>query len=554
MDVEYKIVRDVFRDFNTSGLELMESKVKTLNLFKKTNTLEAVLLSDKYINIKDIYNFEKYIEVRFAISNIKIKVEIEKEDSTEGEGACEKAVPTEIENLIEKGWSNIIDYMSYKHPMTKAILSGSTIAIDNKNVNIMLSKKGKDFLIARRFDEILSEILLNVYGIKYKVNYIEEISKEDMLKIQENNQKMQEELIRQVQEQSQINSQEEENNMPPPPPDVPFDDSYFGEAPVPSDEEYLQELEQMDEEANVILGKLSKAKETKIKIKEISAETNKRITIEGRIVTCDVRETKSGKGMIIYELYDGSGIITCKSFTKDIKEGNEVVEKIRKASGIKTIGKAGLDSFAGDVTVMANVIVEVDGENFPKLPTEDENSPLILGMNLEIKEPLIKIGDLNVESGNVCIDGEVISMEDRELKGGKILLSIDIYDGTSTMTCKAFLTKDNSKKVIGRIKGAKGIKLAGKAGMDTFSNEITIMANTILESTGIKKETRMDNSEEKRVELHMHTQMSQMDAVTSAEDLIKRAIKWGMKSIAITDHGVVQAFPAANHVVEDIQI
>jgi len=551
MDVEYKIVRDVFRDFNTSGLELMESKVKTLNLFKKTNTLEAVLLSDKYINIKDIYNFEKYIEVRFAISNIKIKVEIEKEDSTEGEGACEKAVPTEIENLIEKGWSNIIDYMSYKHPMTKAILSGSTIAIDNKNVNIMLSKKGKDFLIARRFDEILSEILLNVYGIKYKVNYIEEISKEDMLKIQENNQKMQEELIRQVQEQSQINSQEEENNMPPPPPDVPFDDSYFGEAPVPSDEEYLQELEQMDEEANVILGKLSKAKETKIKIKEISAETNKRITIEGRIVTCDVRETKSGKGMIIYELYDGSGIITCKSFTKDIKEGNEVVEKIRKASGIKTIGKAGLDSFAGDVTVMANVIVEVDGENFPKLPTEDENSPLILGMNLEIKEPLIKIGDLNVESGNVCIDGEVISMEDRELKGGKILLSIDIYDGTSTMTCKAFLTKDNSKKVIGRIKGAKGIKLAGKAGMDTFSNEITIMANTILESTGIKKETRMDNSEEKRVELHMHTQMSQMDAVTSAEDLIKRAIKWGMKSIAITDHGVVQAFPAANHVVED---
>ena len=550
MDVEYKIVRDVFRDFNTSGLELMESKVKSLNLFKKTNTLEAILLSDKYINIKDIYNFEKYIEVRFSIANIKIKVELEKKDA-EVEGACEKVSPTEIETLIEKQWSNIIDYMSYKHPMTKAILSGSSIAIDNKNVNIMLSKKGKDFLIAKRFDEILSEILLDVYGIKYKVTYIEEISKEAMLKIQEDNKKMQEELIRQVQEQSQINSQEEEENIPPPPPDIPFDDSYFGEAPVPPEEEYLQELEQMDEEANVILGKLSKAKETKIKIKEISAETNKRITIEGRIVTCDVRETKSGKGMIIYELYDGSGIITCKSFTKDIKEGNEVIEKIRKASGIKTIGKAGLDSFAGDVTVMANVIVEVDGENFPKLPTEDENSPLILGMKPEIKEPLIKIGDLNIESGNVCIDGEVISMEDRELKGGKILLSIDVYDGTSTMTCKAFLTKDNSKKVIGRIKGAKGIKLAGKAGMDTFSNEITIMANTILESTGIKKETRMDNSQVKRVELHMHTQMSQMDAVTSAEDLIKRAIKWGMKSIAITDHGVVQAFPAANHVVED---
>ena len=79
--------------------------------------------------------------------------------------------------------------------------------------------------------------------------------------------------------------------------------------------------------------------------------------------------------------------------------------------------------------------------------------------------------------------------------------------------------------------------------MDSFSNELTIMANTIVETEGMKKQTRQDNAEVKRVELHMHTQMSQMDAMTSATDLIKRAMKWGMKSIAITDHGVVQALP-----------
>ena len=97
-------------------------------------------------------------------------------------------------------------------------------------------------------------------------------------------------------------------------------------------------------------------------------------------------------------------------------------------------------------------------------------------------------------------------MEDRELKSGKTLLSFDIYDGTSSMTCKAFLNKDNSKRVIKRIKNAKGLKIAGTAQMDSFSNELTIMANTIVETEGMKKQTRQDNAEVKRVELHMHTQ------------------------------------------------
>ena len=177
---------------------------------------------------------------------------------------------------------------------------------------------------------------------------------------------------------------------------------------------------------------------------------------------------------------------------------------------------------------------------------EEENTPLILGRNLNIKENLVKIIDLTVDDGRVALEGEVLNIDSRELKSGKTLLSFDLYDGTSTLTCKAFLQPENAKKVIGRVKDAKGIKIAGNAQFDQYAGELTVMANTIIETEGIKKKVRQDLAEVKRVELHMHTQMSQMDAMTSAKDLIKRAMKWGMKSIAITDHGVVQAFPEAH--------
>lgn len=542
-EAKIKTLKEIFKDFNSSNINLLNATIYHINLFKKTNTLEIELKVDTQMNIKDIYAFEKYLEVRFNIKTVHIKVILE---TIENENSCEGSNDTDIEKIIEKEWPNIIEYMAVRHPMTKAILKNSTIVFDGKVANVFLTLKGKDFLLTKKMDEILSTILEDIYAKKCKVIYIEDISDEKIKEQQESIKKRQQEAIYQIQKEIEEKKEEtkveqiEKNSFAKEP-----EKEFFGQDMPVMEEEYLQELNELEEESNIILGSLSKAKENKVKIKDITAD-NKRITVEGRIVSCEARETKTGKGMLIYDIYDGTGMITCKSFTSNIEEANEVATKMKKASGIKTIGKAGLDAFAGDVTIMTNTILEVNGDNFPKLPTEDENSPLILGMNTQIKEPFIKIQNIGVESGNVCIDGEVISIEDRELKGGKVLLSIAIYDGTSTITCKAFVTKENSKKMIHKIKEAKGIKISGKAGMDTFSNEITIMANTILTSDGIKREVREDKAEVKRVELHMHTQMSQMDGVTPAKDLIKRAMKWGMKSIAITDHGVVQAFPDAH--------
>lgn len=179
--------------------------------------------------------------------------------------------------------------------------------------------------------------------------------------------------------------------------------------------------------------------------------------------------------------------------------------------------------------------------------SKDTGNPfLILGRNANIKEKVIKVTDISADEGKIALAGEISNIDTRELKSGKTLVSFDLYDQSSSISCKSFLKPGESEEVLAKLKKAKTVKLTGNAGYSKFSEEIEVIANTIVETVFAEKAMRKDNAEIKRVELHMHTQMSQMDAMISATDLIKRAMSWGMKSIAITDHGVVQAFPEAH--------
>ena len=523
-----KKIKEIFSDYKNNS-QMQECYISKIGINKKTNKLTIILNTDKFVQIKDMWDFEKYLMERFQIKDIEMIFNYE--DGTK--------IPE-----VKDEWKNIICYMAHKHPLMKPILlMKSTIEVENSNINVKMHIKGADFLRTRKTDKQVEITIKNLIGKEYKINLEEQISKEELTRQEENNRLLEEQLIRNRIEEMKRHEEEKANAKIQEPPD------YY--VPLPSDSdippEELGEMvpPQVLENNNIdyIIGKPSKAKENHVKIKDINANSGK-VTIEGRIVELDSRDTKSGKKMIILDIYDGTGIMTCKSFCT-MEESTIVLEKLEKVKAIKIIGKAGLDTFAGDVTIIANSIIETDAE-VPELPEEDNSSPLILGNSLTINEPLVKIKDLGVDDKKVSLEGEVINSEDRELKSGRVLYSFDLYDGTSTLTCKAFLDKKNAKKVMGRVKNAKAIKIAGTAQMDSFSHEQTVMAYTILEIEPPKKEIRMDNAEEKRVELHMHTKMSQMDRMTSATDLIKRAMKWGMKSIAITDHGVVQAFPEAH--------
>ncbi len=523
-----KKIKEIFSDYKNNS-QMQECYISKIGINKKTNKLTIILNTDKFVQIKDMWDFEKYLMERFQIKDIEMIFNYE--DGTK--------IPD-----IKDEWKNIICYMAHKHPLMKPILlMKSTIEVENNNINVKMHIKGADFLRTRKTDKQVEITIKNLLGKEYKINLEEQISKEELERQEANNRLLEEQLIRNRIEEMKRHEEEKANAKIQEPPD------YY--VPLPSDSdippEELGEMipPQVLENNNIdyIIGKPSKAKENHVKIKDINANSGK-VTIEGRIVELDSRDTKSGKKIIIMDVYDGTGIMTCKSFTT-MEEADAILEKLEKVKAIKIIGKAGLDTYAGDVNIIANSVIETDAE-VPELPEEDNSSPLILGNSLTINEPLVKIKDLGVDDKKVSLEGEVINSEDRELKSGRVLYSFDLYDGTSTLTCKAFLDKKNAKKVMGRVKSAKAIKIAGTAQMDSFSHEQTVMAYTILEIEPPKKEVRMDNAEEKRVELHMHTKMSQMDGMTSATDLIKRAMKWGMKSIAITDHGVVQAFPEAH--------
>ena len=557
-------IGDLFSDYKTNS-NIEDAEIARMNLLKKIKTLEIEMQAKEYIEIKEIWYFEKFLRQRFQFEQVHIKIKY-------AEGVRKKPIADE--------WENIVCLMAHKYPLMKPLLLlKSQIEVTENQINVYMKIQGADFLKARKLDRELESVIENIFGKKYIVNIEERINAEEVLKQKEKAKQVQQKAIENVmreameaqrmaaEKQAQNSGENMQNNhqqqshqnpsaqnyeqypaseMPPIPEGVYNDVDYA--MPTDADMGYIPEMPENEEPSNIIFGKPSRAKETLFKIKDITSNDS-RVTIEGRIVSCECKETKTGKGMLIFEIYDGTGIMNCKAFAKDITEGNEVSEKIQSAKAIKVTGKSGMDAYAGDLTVMANIIIEISDEGMPQLPEEDTSSPLILGNSMNISDPLVKITDLNAESGNVCIDGEILGMEDKETKTGKVILSINIYDGTSTMTCKAFLPGKNAKNIVKRLGKTKAVKLAGRAQMDAFSNELTIMANTIVESTPLPKTTREDKAEVKRVELHMHTKMSAMDAMTSATDLIKRAMSWGMKSIAITDHGVVQAFPEAYHLL-----
>lgn len=306
-----KKLKEIFKDFNINSY-ILNSKIQSINLYKKQNRLEIELEIDNKVKIKDIGAFEKYLIKRFMLDEVIIKIKYEEN----------------VENNFLDEWNDILDYLSYKHPLTKALLKNSQIQIVENKININLQYTGSEILYAQKIDEILSDIIERFFSKKYKICYIDNNSEETMQTILESNKKMQENLI--IEFQNKTDSENEAN-------------------------------------------------ENKNKKKQ---------------------EQEQGKNI--------------------------------------------------------NTISDVPEAEIAPLPEEpQEVTPLILGRNQNIKDPQVKVIDVSIDSGKICLEGEIINTDSRELKSGKFLFMFDLYDGTSTITCKVFIEKEKFKNISRKNKRCK---------------------------------------------------------------------------------------------------
>ena len=413
-----KYIKEVFTDF-TAVPNLLDAELENVNLYKNQDRLQVDIVSTKPIAVNELGQFENYLQSRMNVGRAFTNIKYE---------------DVEIEQNIEENWSDIVSYITSKEPLSRAMLTNSTVEKNGHNLNVNLKIKGAEFLCSKKFDKGLEHLIQNIFNSKYNVKIV------DCL-----------------------------------------DDNYY---------EYVEK-------------ELQEAEQNAIKMAEKEAEERA------------ILNRKSQDAMIEAEIQSQSQSQSQGSFQKP-----QIQSYVRREAP----------------------------------PKELPEGVIFASRGVNIKGKQIKVAEITTETENVLIDGQVIRVETREnlqKSPDKAILMFDVYDGSSTITCKAFVKKDNLKDLVKKIDG-KGVKVDGIASFDNFAREITVMANIIFEGEGLKKEKRVDDAEIKRIELHMHTQMSQMDGVSPCQDLIKRAISWGWKSIAITDHGVVQAFPDAYHLLQKV--
>lgn len=189
---------------------------------------------------------------------------------------------------------------------------------------------------------------------------------------------------------------------------------------------------------------------------------------------------------------------------------------------------------------------------FKKKPKYSDDPTLLYGRNCDGE--LMEIKDIYDEIGEVVIHGQITFLETREIRNEKTIIIFHITDFTDTISCKVFVRNEQLPDILDGLKKGGFYRIKAVAMYDKFDHEISLGSVAGIKAITDFREKRQDTSMEKRVELHLHTVMSDNDSVVQIKDVVNRAYEWGHPAVAITDHGVLQGFPIARHAYEDLRL
>ena len=294
-----KEIKDVFQDYKKEN-NIVNATIQKINLYKKSNKLEIEIFSQNQLTIEELADFETYLSERFTITTVMVNV---------------KYPEITLIHTIQEDWEKIMKYIATKFPVTKAILKGSTPKIEENNVIINLKNKSSAFLHAHSVDLSLERLFMNVYGKKYRVTYEENITEEDIIKQQNFLEQIQENVCKNLLNNMTVVAEEKKKV---------------------EKQEKKKDIEEQEEDTPLILGRVANIKEQIVKIKELTADYG-RVALQGKVIRTDSRELRNGKTLVMFDVYDGTSTITCKSFVEPEKI-QKVMSRIKPKTRIKLQG------------------------------------------------------------------------------------------------------------------------------------------------------------------------------------------------------------------------
>jgi len=235
-------------------------------------------------------------------------------------------------------------------------------------------------------------------------------------------------------------------------------------------------------------------------------------------------------------------------------ESLRIIPEVDKQAANK-VTKAVKEKNESENAILTKQLTERHQQNEKNGQGKAHKGPIKLGRSIGKNASIMQMDDIREEERSVVVEGYIFDVEVRKLRSERELMILKITDYSSSLTVKKFSNNEKDEAIFAQVKEGMWLKAQGSIQEDRYNNELTMMAQSLQETF---HEPRKDTAptDEKRVELHAHTNMSQMDAVVSTTDLVKKAAEWGHDAVAITDHGGVYSFPEAHEASldNDIQV